>query len=894
MTKPLTATRALCALFVFAFGLAAPAFADGPKPLSPAECAVTLANVENLRALVAQSIDAEASRIVEGMGTSETSVWPLLKGGIILSTKKPPIQERAVELLIARNNITALTLLLSSGMLDEELQGKVAQTLATDMPRALILGISTNKKVPLERRMELIREAISHAGFGEAGGLFSTSLQAVRPSALRAAPFKWRFFGFVMRMAARVIPSYRRSSRQSTLDKMGVSAEEQESLLRLTMRHDPLSPMMAIANAAFTEDAPLDVPGESDDLRRAMTRFSALRPDLLPGSWLQIATGSTGRREVALGLVRQMHRLSDEGSPLPTFVDAADVISRAAGLDYAAISTAKYSRETLPNLIDLVLDLQQGLSAPAFEGVAIESDLLQEKKLGRILGLLTNLKNLLYLSGGNDAAWAAIRADLRLDSGITAADIDSLIGRTREAVRGALERVLQSAGGDAISIAQFEELSSRWRDTKDIFTLIARFNARVGWRGEIKVMAKILKAELEGRFLELKRHGAPGDVEDQQKARAQTAVLDTPEKQDAWWRQWSEVALHEPRGAMPAAEGDAALLQAVMTELRAEAQALRDRFRNAAEPEHAAQLFTGLLQGSEPAGAALTAMGADDHERAMAIANMLVNRMMDPTLAPRDARKALAFLKTLVARDGAVLEEGQGMEVSSAIGRMFTILKRAPSAELPQGGEIIVTTTSMAPRILLSIGSLVNAGSCMHPETGSRAQAIPSVALDANIQAIFSTALNQGDFASARDFSLLKSWLRQDAASVESSFEGNQGIFTFRNIRTQETVTSGAMRSAYYRYQLKVGTAKNGQPGIRTEKPFAIDHAARRVMRDQIRSIKRRMAEAMGGRVDVAVSMPATRNLPGGTFSDALYGATGAGTSMRSYVIPRHRFAEPR
>ncbi len=502
-----------------------------------------------------------------------------------------------------------------------------------------------------------------------------------------------------------------------------------------------------------------------------------------------------------------------------------------------------------------VLDMQSRLRTPVYQGIVIETGLLQDRKLAKLDQVFENLKNLLFLRGYDDANWRAIRQEFALEtSGIIAANVDGLVAKLEEQIVIALDAVLKDNGSDqhsGITLEQFHRLETQWGEVNTALTLFARYNANRAWKPEIKVLSRILHAEAEGQFRELKRFGASYDPGDQAKAALQTAVLNTPEKQNAWWNQWVEAALFSP---------------------------------GEQQSRSAPSIFATIQNSRENIAKVLNDLGCQDPARAAVVAQAVLAEIKSASLA--ELKKSVACLRILA--QSALQEDVAAMKTLNAtFVQLYSQLSTVPE-KAPAKDEIIVTATSNALRPLLCIGALVDAGSCMNPMTGPRADVIPSPALDANIQVIFSTALKAQNFASASAFAQVVDWFHQKA-DVKVSFDGNQYIYTFVGPKGPPVRTL-PVRVFYLRHQMKLGTTKAGSPGIVTERAFSQIHLASDLMAAQIKKVKQAMAAAMGGQIDVEIRVPGTRNLPGGTYSDIVHLKTGSGLQKGAFKIPKFTF----
>ena len=57
---------------------------------------------------------------------------------------------------------------------------------------------------------------------------------------------------------------------------------------------------------------------------------------------------------------------------------------------------------------------------------------------------------------------------------------------------------------------------------------------------------------------------------------------------------------------------------------------------------------------------------------------------------------------------------------------------------------IVVTAFDCSPRLMLTIGDVVNTGCCLNYQSGARINVLPAYVVDANIQALVSWQLEAG------------------------------------------------------------------------------------------------------------------------------------------------------
>ena len=111
---------------------------------------------------------------------------------------------------------------------------------------------------------------------------------------------------------------------------------------------------------------------------------------------------------------------------------------------------------------------------------------------------------------------------------------------------------------------------------------------------------------------------------------------------------------------------------------------------------------------------------------------------------------------------------------------------RAIEREIPKDlldGEmiskgIVVTAFDCSPRLMLTIGDVVNTGCCLNYQSGARINVLPAYVVDANIQALVSWQLKQTHFSSVRDYkAVLNAFVAGRPATA--AFDGDRLMFSF-------------------------------------------------------------------------------------------------------------------
>jgi len=208
---------------------------------------------------------------------------------------------------------------------------------------------------------------------------------------------------------------------------------------------------------------------------------------------------------------------------------------------------------------------------------------------------------------------------------------------------------------------------------------------------------------------------------------------------------------------------------------------------------------------------------------------------------------------------------------------------RAIEREIPKdmlGGEmiskgIVVTALDCSPRLMLTIGDVVNTGSCLNYQSGSRINALPAYVVDANIQALVSWQLKQTHFASVRDYKVV---LNAFVAGrpTKATFDGDRLVFhfTFQDIEGGAKIETSGLGFAHLRQIVRLGRVGSGlsqRPGLLAEREYAQPHPLQPLMHANHADILRALSVDMFAVESRPLKFPQSRN-PDGVYCDALGG----------------------
>ena len=434
------------------------------------------------------------------------------------------------------------------------------------------------------------------------------------------------------------------------------------------------------------------------------------------------------------------------------------------------------------------------------------------------------------------------------------------------------------AQGDAqrLEAQDLDALARDWRDTEPVVTLLARLSDP-GRRGGASLDAAGLvlhaaKAAAQRRFMAFKFDDPCGQRQLAFLSEAQREIWRTPRalaRVGGAERPDNQPRLRELTSRLDAnlarlcvrAPGDPArptpALRAEMAELASE--------EIKADPAVVAERVLGAHVSREAIPACARACFLD-------IAAQLNGAILGG-FGQRNAARVMRALLRIGFADDSESEAYQ-----SVLADLRQIEREIPKDLLD--GEtiskgIVVTAFDCSPRLMLTIGDLVNTGCCLNYQSGSRINVLPAYVVDANIQALVSWQLKQAHFASVHDYkAVLNAFVAGRPASA--AFDGDRLMFRFAlpEGEHETTVATQSLGFAHLRQIVRLGSARQGvslRPGLLAEREYAQPHPLQPLMHANHADILRTLSaelQAVDGR---PLKFPQSRN-PDGVYCDALGG----------------------
>lgn len=393
------------------------------------------------------------------------------------------------------------------------------------------------------------------------------------------------------------------------------------------------------------------------------------------------------------------------------------------------------------------------------------------------------------------------------------------------------------------SAAGIVALQGEWGDLVPLTVLMGRF--RAGREQQVVVLRQIVKHVLEGSFYDWKYDPAFGQLAGMSDAQV-----------SAWRR-------NPVRVSHCTAEQSRAMAEQKQL---AEAEALVDYCLLPHVPEaYAGELFAAR-RSAEDVLRARELSPEQFAARAPTTIDVVCDLMV---LRRAGLRKALfEYLKRYEEARGAIrpIEPPQADQLlRKDISRIFQAVRDRTVDS--SKAYLVVSAVVDHPKLLLTIGDLVNVSSCLNYRSGNTVDALPAYVMDSNIKASLSFAV-----AENRLRSLCKIPKGAPLELSELSFRLNPA-----RLSLEVSLRGGApmeldLGKAVHRHVLRLGRSEgDGRPALLVEQRYHQFHAVTSHIESEQAALLAELRSACGLREASAgaICFPASRN-PGGVYSDAM------------------------
>jgi len=631
--------------------------------------------------------------------------------------------------------------------------------------------------------------------------------------------------------------------------------------------------------------------GEGLDLTTVLLQFSERHPELLPETFVKALWDKVKNRDVVITLLREFFaQMGDKNFEYPK--DSLELLCRVTGLDFCQVQPTSLSKN--PGVFyELILDIQKSLAKPAFEGISVEPKVFEAKPA--FLRLLKALRDLLEQYGDGTENWDKIRNEFSLvREGLKAENTEGLVEQIHQKLTDEIRQKLKDQNL-RFAYEDFERLKQEWGDLDPIWTLLSRFQSNAKWQQEVPLLIEVFRASLNGTFRDLKFFQNnrvaqnqlmgldAGQQQEWAKTRTRLSVLggEDPaqiEQKEAERLNALRDLVHTNLVPHLGGIGRGELIQPIenLTPLQQEwhetdlQKFLKETVLNG-DPYKSADEFLGSLERLAPLPAGMSA--------AEFLFRNTLAEMTRPDASVHKIQGAGRLLMALLTFHNVDLGEMKDQIKADLKG----IERLGRSQRGQQAAELIFSVLSSDPKLLLTIGDVVETGSCQNYKTGNVIQTLLGYVVDANVQAVVSFGLKQQDFEQASDYNAILQAVQQKR-DIKIGWNGNKRVVTFEitfNDGSRQTLQSKGLQHGFLRQMVKLGVVEQaGRPGIRLEREYAQNHGALPQMRQQHLEIFEELKRAINASDGSPIVVSPSRN-PGGVYSDL-----GGGQKAGEYKIP--------
>lgn len=599
---------------------------------------------------------------------------------------------------------------------------------------------------------------------------------------------------------------------------------------------------------------------DEDHLKWSTTRRLLLSdfPDLNVDQ-LDALNGSVKRVEVLHQLVGTYIQAHSGRDTPPQILNQTAFFFWVTGLpDFWIQPFLKLSLTQQSDLMDITLSLTRGLPRQALRSIQFAPSLLESKNTENILTFFRVLRDNINLSAQQTSSSANEFFEIVHQSAkpLSTQNIEHVTEILTQRLVAQIQSVFASESF-TFRHQDMENLRQSWGDIDFVYTLLARYQGSSQWREEIPALGQIFEAVLNQQFADFKFRGLT--LQDQALVAAQLRAVDIKE----WAKPRTIIQVVTPE-SKTVEEESAQKKNAIASDINSLLWVASPYLQNASimTPLKAQDLDPQDLvaQISQFKGPPLQLF------ETLKIAPNQLFQTLAPILDQHEGallRKLVLFLKFALTQD----LDPAAQEILPVVLQRLDGLKEIARDIKKSERQLLITTLTSDPRLLLTVGDLVQTGSCLNYKTGGEIQALPSYVMDANLQVILNFALRPADFASAADFA----WVESNLSILDVQLTARQEfIFSGAN----KTVTSKIIPNAYRRNIIRLGFFNdNGRPALLTERSYKQTHWAETQFENQTRSLLSwirndlHIEERSG-----EVTFGASRN-PAGTYSDYVKGS---------------------
>ncbi|HMT01081.1 MAG TPA: hypothetical protein PKC14_02035, partial [Candidatus Absconditabacterales bacterium] len=566
------------------------------------------------------------------------------------------------------------------------------------------------------------------------------------------------------------------------------------------------------------------------------------------------------------------------------------LLGKEIGMDMTAFLDKNHSEKSIQDFYSASIELYKLLGSGFFKSLSIDENTVKKENLPNFVSFLNKTVRLAQIMGTNE----------HMKDGIDRSLVDTLKGwilgkttleqikiSTQKDMTGVLSGLVQdikktdkkielnpenihklSANIDfvfearfqdifqlengSISTQQIEELTHKRGDLEVLFTLIARYFGNESRIQEIPLFSRVVDSVLNDEFSRLKFKGDEYDEDDQEGAEKQLSVLS--EKGKEAWKQ-NPYKLEYFNNSENKGFSKEQLLETAK-------HYFNDQM---IDQKHLDLIEEGLTEKIR--NISMSNFSAEE------IKAVRENQSIDKILPYISGETKKEKLKNLLLLCLATLKETDDYDTFLNVMRIMksgidiTKIKddiKALSGKLEnveKGDQAIIFTTLFDdPKLLLSVGDLVETGSCQNYKTGSMIQSLLGYVVDANVKGVLSFPITPKNLnGDNKKFNLLKEKL--ESRNYEINIDYPNLKLTIDGIEIN-------LGKAMIRRIVKLGKTKDNKAGILMEREYTQNHFAIEQMRKSLNELVFSFSQECKAKlVEGGLNIIGTRN-PGGVYSD--------------------------
>ncbi len=586
-------------------------------------------------------------------------------------------------------------------------------------------------------------------------------------------------------------------------------------------------------------------------------------------------------------------------------VDSLELVAAITGIKYEDVKDTDISKRPR-TFYGLLLDIQSAFSTPVFADIPFDAEVYRDGTT--LVAFLTAMRDNLFILGRNEQGLKRLKGVLRSAGTLNMSTMEDLIPVMKDEVvkhlKSLVEGASQSQTETTFTYEDLEALFKTWGDIEPILTLLARFSGQTKWKPEVATMMTVFSQVIKSKFEAYKFES--------EEAAAQLEGL--TKSQIAAWRQDRHMLTLSSSGAAQSSDPSqafASIIDIFSTNLAPHYSDVQATFKELPNLERSSgfgrstpakatsrtvsqnfdDLAASLERGAPPKlvgewlkenALALVDQASAQEDLQVALAQQLIRHgfsqlekiMSNPSTLEEERQKAFLIIRvmwgSLIARKGLSTEQGMVKQVIEDLKSMESAIRatQVQDLEMEQSG-LVLTVVNSAPRLLMTVGDLVNTSSCQNYRTGGMIHTLLGYVIDANVRAMASFHLKPEDFVTQDDYNFIREALVH-GKSVTIDFDGDKKVASF-SVRGYQAIQSRPLGQAYLRQMVKIGMVENGkssaQPGVVLERAYSQNHPSMNVMLANHRALYEALREDVGGAAEGHVKMIKTRN-PLGVYSD--------------------------